>query len=161
MTLLQSDLEPVEAQLEGLRLAVNEVRDRIARRHAAVRTASTVAASIPNAPDDLVGLARKAAAIYAGRRARSKIFGELDVFGEPAWDLMLDLFVNQVENRPIAVSSAVIASAVAPTTALRWITTLIQEGLLERVPDQFDRRRAFVRLTGKGMDLTGDAIARA
>jgi DNA-binding MarR family transcriptional regulator len=45
---------------------------------------------------------------------------------------------------------------VPPTTALRWIGQLTEAGLLQRVEDDTDRRRAFITLT----DRAADAMAR-
>jgi DNA-binding MarR family transcriptional regulator len=45
---------------------------------------------------------------------------------------------------------------VPPTTALRWIRQLTEAGLLERVEDETDRRRAFIALA----DRAADAMAR-
>ena len=39
-----------------------------------------------------------------------------------------------------------------PSTALRWIRTLIEAGLFERVTDPTDARRNFVRLTDTASD---------
>ena len=49
-----------------------------------------------------------------------------------------------------------IASGVPPTTALRWIGQMTEAGLLLRVEDEADRRRAFITLT----DRAADAMAR-
>lgn len=83
------------------------------------------------------------------RRLRSTVFGE-DLFEDPAWDMLLDLFAAELEGGPVSVSSLCIAAAVAPTTALRWIGRLTQFGLFERRPDPQDRRRAFMALTPRG-----------
>ena len=39
-----------------------------------------------------------------------------ELFGEPAWDILLDLYIANVENKPVSVSSACIGSAAPPTT---------------------------------------------
>lgn len=81
------------------------------------------------------------------RRRRDKIFGAR-LFADPAWDMLLDLFlVKEKGLRPISTSSLCIASAVPSTTALRWIETLVQEGLFSRHADPVDKRRTFVHLT--------------
>lgn len=85
------------------------------------------------------------AAIRA-RRLRDQFF-EGGLFADPAWDMLLDLFAAHLEHARVSVSSLCIAAAVPPTTALRWITTMREAGLLERQGDPFDRRRAFVVLT--------------
>lgn len=83
------------------------------------------------------------------RRMRDDAFGMGGLFEDPAWDMLLDLFAAELERRRVSVSSLCIAAAVAPTTALRWIGKLIDADLLERRPDEFDRRRAFISLTGR------------
>jgi hypothetical protein len=82
----------------------------------------------------------------AGRRARAR-FLPPDLFGEPAWDLLLDLFIAGEECKPISITSACIASGVASTTALRWIGVLEERGLILRAPDPGDGRRIYLALT--------------
>lgn len=89
------------------------------------------------------------------RRLRSKYFEE-DLFADPAWDMLLDLAAARAEHKRVSVTSLCIASGVPPTTALRWISQMTEAGLLERVEDDTDRRRAFISLTEK----SARAIAR-
>ena len=84
--------------------------------------------------------------LYRTRRQREKYFGDR-VFGEPAWDILLDLFIHGERGQSVSVSSACIAASVPPTTALRWLDCLVDEGLIVRVPDKKDGRKVFVRLT--------------
>lgn len=95
-----------------------------------------------------LALARKA---YALRRKRAAIFGNPDLFGEPAWDILLDLYIAQAEGKPVSVSSACIGSAAPSTTGLRWLGVLADEGLVVRENDSNDNRRVLVRLTSAGM----------
>ena len=83
------------------------------------------------------------------RRMRDDLFGQAGLFEDPGWDMLLDLFAAELERRVVSVSSLCIAAAVAPTTALRWIAKLIDTGLVDRRPDEHDRRRAFVALTAR------------
>ncbi len=94
-----------------------------------------------------LALARKA---YALRRKRHAIFGNPDLFGEPAWDILLDLFIAQGEGKTVSVSSACIGSASPATTGLRWLGVLADEGLVVRENDPEDHRRVLVRLTPAG-----------
>jgi DNA-binding MarR family transcriptional regulator len=41
---------------------------------------------------------------------------------------------------------------VPPTTALRWIGQLVEAGLLHRIEDDTDRRRAFIALSTPAAD---------
>ncbi len=80
------------------------------------------------------------------RRLRDKHFPS-DLFGDPAWDMLLDLMVARIDRRPVSVSSLCIASAVPATTALRWIRTMTEAGLFERRSDPSDGRRVFIALS--------------
>lgn len=93
--------------------------------------------------------------IIRQRQARSRYF-DGDLFADPAWDMLLDLTAARVERQRVSITSLCIASGVPPTTALRWITQLIEMGLFERVEDEQDRRRAFIALS----DRAAEAMAR-
>jgi len=97
------------------------------------------------------------------RRLRDGFFSA-GLFEDPAWDMLLDLFAAEMEGARVSVSSLCIAAAVAPTTALRWIAKMTEAGLLQRVPDTQDRRRAFMALTDRartGMRGYLAALSRA
>jgi DNA-binding MarR family transcriptional regulator len=80
------------------------------------------------------------------RRKREQYF-DAQLFGEPAWDILLDLFAAEQEGRNVGVSSLCLAAAVPPTTALRWIKSMTTRGLLVRQADPKDGRRIFVALS--------------
>jgi hypothetical protein len=80
------------------------------------------------------------------RRLRDHFFRS-EMFADPAWDMLLDLMAARVEGHKVAVSSLCIAAAVPPTTALRWIRTLCDQGLFVRVADPEDGRRVFIELS--------------
>ncbi len=89
--------------------------------------------------------------IIQQRQLRGRFF-DADLFADPAWDMLLDLTAARVEHVRVSVTSLCIASGVPPTTALRWISQLTAAGLLERIEDETDRRRAFIQLTDKAVD---------
>jgi DNA-binding MarR family transcriptional regulator len=79
------------------------------------------------------------------RRQRTKYF-KAELFGEPAWDMMLELMVARLESRHVTVSSLCMAAAVPTTTALRWLGSLCESGLFIRYADRQDARRTYIRL---------------
>lgn len=89
----------------------------------------------------------KARAVYSSRRLRGRSFGSEDLFGEPAWDMLLDLYIADFDHRAISVSSLCIAANVPTSTAMRWILLLQSRGLVERRGDDADKRRVYVHLT--------------
>jgi len=80
------------------------------------------------------------------RRLREQFFAN-DLFADPAWDILLDLMAARLEGTRVSVSSLCIAAAVPATTALRWITTMTDNGMLERQLDPKDARRVFIELS--------------
>lgn len=103
----------------------------------------------PPLSDDLA-FHRWAKAEYRERLMRRDTFQQGYIMGEPAWDILLDLCIAEMEQRRVSVTSACIASGVPVTTALRWVALLEQDGLLERSADPTDKRRAFVRISKPG-----------
>lgn len=89
---------------------------------------------------------------YRQRRRRQELFADTTLFGEPAWDIMLDLFIAAKERKRLPVTSACIGAAVPATTALRWLTVLEDKGLILRENDTADARRVFVRLSSDGYE---------
>lgn len=87
--------------------------------------------------------------LIAMRRRRDALFGS-DLFGEPAWDMLLDLFVASERQCHTSVKSVSIASGVPATTALRWLMVLEDAQLIEREPDPADGRRTLIRLSKTG-----------
>jgi hypothetical protein len=85
-------------------------------------------------------------AIIRARRLRDSYF-KGGLFADPAWDMLLDLMAARLERHRVAVSSLCIAAAVPPTTALRWIKTLTEKGLLVRCADPADGRRVYIELS--------------
>lgn len=88
--------------------------------------------------------AAAARAMLASRRRMEQYFP--DLFADPARDMLLDLFVAAEEGREMSVTSCCIAAMVPPTTALRWLALLKQQGLVLEEPDTRDRRQKLLHL---------------
>ncbi|MFO6445700.1 MarR family transcriptional regulator [Erythrobacter sp. NE805] len=88
--------------------------------------------------------------IIANRQARTRFFDPA-LFGDPAWDMLLDLTAAHGEGVQVSVTSLCIAAGVPATTALRWLTQMVESGIFVRVPDPADRRRAFIALSDKAI----------
>jgi DNA-binding transcriptional ArsR family regulator len=109
-------------------------------------------APVPITAEARLAFAREA---YAIRRRRDRHL-PADLFGEPTWYILLDLYVATRENRPVPTTSACIGADVPPTTALRWLRILEARGLVEREEDGHDGRRTFVRLSAQGLAAMDD-----
>jgi DNA-binding MarR family transcriptional regulator len=93
--------------------------------------------------------------VIRARRLRANYFSE-ELFADPAWDMMLDLLQAEIAQLRVPVSSLCIAAAVPATTALRWLKTLVSQGLFLRRADPHDGRRVFVELAPQ----TSEALRR-
>lgn len=102
-------------------------------------------ASVSEIPRDRLRM--EAQRIYNARRMRDK-FVPSDILGEPAWDIMLSLYLEKCSNHK--VSSVSNFASCAPTTALRYIAALEGEGLIERTRHPTDRRITLVALSAQG-----------
>ncbi len=153
-----ADLTPVADQLiaiaEQLRSG-DQAAAFASLASAAGGTATPTPDALQNSPTDVSTrrrsyalMARKA---YDVRRTRGTFFGDPDLFGEPAWDILLDLYVAHVDDKSVSVSSAYIGSAAPPTTGLRWLGVLAEQGLILREQDPEDQRRVLVRLSDTGL----------
>ena len=85
------------------------------------------------------------------RRLRTRYFNA-ELFADPAWDMLLDLFRAEIAQHRVSVSSLASAAAVPATTALRWITTMTDAGLFLRRADPTDARRVFLELSSTASD---------
>lgn len=85
------------------------------------------------------------------RRGRTQLL-PAELFAEPAWDILLDLYVSHIEGRCVSVASACDAAAVSPATALRWLDRLVVLGLVQRAGNLDDQRQSFVDLSPTALE---------
>jgi DNA-binding MarR family transcriptional regulator len=85
-------------------------------------------------------------AIRAWRERSNYLPGEL--FSDPAWGMLLELLQAEIEQRRVSLSRLCNVSAVSATSAIRWLKTLENRGLVFRRAD--DISNDFVELTPKG-----------
>lgn len=70
-----------------------------------------------------------------------------DIFQDPAFDILLTLFISGEEGHKMPISAVVMSGGTPPTTGLRWVTKLEKLGMLLREDDPFDKRRQLLSLT--------------
>lgn len=82
------------------------------------------------------------------RLRRQRFFGET-LFGDPAWEILTELYLAEADGTVLPAASAASTAPVPRSTALRWIDALVAEGWLIRCPGWPDRERFLVRLSDK------------
>jgi DNA-binding MarR family transcriptional regulator len=83
------------------------------------------------------------------RDLRHKSF-DRNLFGEPAWDILLTLYVIDGDRRRLSTRDLAKNANLALTTALRWLDYLEEQGLITRKTNPFDRRVVYVEISEKG-----------
>jgi hypothetical protein len=128
-----------------------QLSDEVGRIASTLARLSTDAAGPASRPDPVMMSGspevsvKTVRSVIQARRLRSCYFPE-ELFADPAWDILLELFLAEISHQRVTVSSACIAAAVPATTALRWLNSMVQQGLLVRRADPHDARRVFVEL---------------
>lgn len=103
-------------------------------------------AAMPAETPDAEGRLIAAIAWIESRKIRDRVLGE-DLFFDPAWSILLELYVYHRRDTAVALTTLCAGSGLPPSTGLRWVTLLERRGLVSREPDTFDRRKTYARLT--------------
>jgi DNA-binding MarR family transcriptional regulator len=103
-------------------------------------------------PERLLALARM---IYKARRGRAEFFNA-DLFADPAWDILLELFIAELCGKQTSSTRLCMAAAVPPTTASRYVAHLETVGLVCRASCETDARIQLRAITPKGLQLMRD-----
>lgn len=96
--------------------------------------------------------------ILRARSMRARHF-KAELFADPAWDMLLDLYRAELDQYRVSITSLCAASGVPTSTALRWLRALEEEGLITRRQDPLDGRRTFVALTRAAVESMGAYFA--
>jgi len=156
---LLGDLAGQKGGLPGTPLGFASRAEDLADYVGQVRAPARDFAAMPRSfvPEDRMLDRQRAKAVrrmLRQRRMREQYF-PADLFADPAWDMLLDLYAARLERQPVSVSSLCIAAAVPATTALRWIKTMTDAGLFLREDDPHDGRRIFIALAEGACDALG------
>lgn len=143
----------VESALDEIQTIIDQLRSQNGDK---VRS-ENISEHALAAGDDDQDLTRAAKRTIKIREARRKYLPE-GYFEEPAYNILLDLYVAQAERRTVYVNDACIASNTPTSTALRWISILVRDGFAERFRDDKDARRTILQITPAGVQAIGDML---
>src|SRR3546814_12431171 len=79
------------------------------------------------------------------RILRRQLIGAEELFGEPAWEMLIDLFIHEGEGKPLSISDLFVTSTIPMSSALRLVQKLCNTGLVDLTPDLMDAARSLVR----------------
>jgi hypothetical protein len=83
-----------------------------------------------------------------------------DLFGDPGFDMLIDLFIAREEQTQLSITSIVTAGLTPATTGLRWLAKLEKHALVDRSPDPFDARRSYIGLSESGYSMMTEWLSR-
>lgn len=86
------------------------------------------------------------------RRMRPQFIDNNDLFGEPVWDTLLDLFISQARGETFRFNMASGHNADRKPTILRWVSVLQERELVVERTDAADDKHVSLHLTPKGYD---------
>ncbi|EAQ30605.1 hypothetical protein NAP1_07495 [Erythrobacter sp. NAP1] len=104
-------------------------------------------------------LAKRAVMLLEQRKLRDKYLPS-GLFGDPAWYMLLDLFVQFAGGAKVSITSLSIAAYCPTTTALRHIGQLEEQGLIVREASPTDARVKLLSLTKQGVLGVGRVLER-
>jgi DNA-binding MarR family transcriptional regulator len=102
-------------------------------------------------------LLERAESILRVRAARERMLGRAAI-GEPAFDLLLRLYVRSGQNET-SLSSLARPAAIPWSSAMRWIRYLADKGLVECTESRSDRRATSVQLTPSGRAMMDEFLS--
>jgi DNA-binding MarR family transcriptional regulator len=102
-------------------------------------------------------LVARARTVLNGRRIRRQYF-DRDIFGEPAWEILLALYINEASGARLTMSKLAEWIEAPLTTVVRWVKALEEQSLVGRAEHPTDRRIIFIRLHDKARKALDDYL---
>ncbi|MFD1950963.1 hypothetical protein ACFSGX_09315 [Sphingomonas arantia] len=134
----------VQQKVRDLSCELRELADELEARADRIAAVPSVVDE-PVAQGDILMRCRE----LREHRRRRRAFFPAELFHEPAWDMLLTLYVARAERRTMHVKTLVSAADAPITTSQRWIEQLARLELVVRTDDVGDRRRVEVALSDK------------
>lgn len=66
------------------------------------------------------------------------------LFADSCWNMCLDVYICDLKDKKVTVSSIAHSSGIPMTTAMRYINVMAGEGLLGKAPNPSDHRMIFI-----------------
>ena len=86
--------------------------------------------------------------VIMARRGREAIFGK-DLFSDPAWDILLELYAAYLAGRETCVSELAASIGTPPPTTIRWASALQAQGFVW-CDEITEPKRTRIGLTAEG-----------
>lgn len=135
---------PRNARRSGIFL--HESQSQIGRMQTAFQQLKSLLFGTRHRPSELT--ADHIRSSLAIRRARNLVFGK-ELFSDPAWDVLLELYAAELECRSVTLSELALSREAPQSTTARWIVELEWRGLVTTADDLIDPLNLRLQLSGK------------
>jgi len=81
-------------------------------------------------------------------------------FGNPNWDVMLDVFIRQMNGFPVRMDQVALAGRMPALTVQRSVELLAARGLMVRTPDRYDVHVEWLSLSPRGKQAMAELLLR-
>lgn len=86
---------------------------------------------------------------YEVRRYRDRAFGKAELFGEPSWDMLVDLFIAIEEGRRLTAAELCSVAGAPFHTAYRWLALMESQGLVVRLFSENDPKESGIIISAQ------------
>jgi len=121
-----------------------------ARAPSRQRTLKTLRALLTDQPRSQTVTEDHILSVLLVRRARAALLGT-ELFSDPAWDLMLELYAAHLGERTVCLSDLAAAIDTPESTTARWLGALNQHGLTDAAIDPVQPSHMLICLTPEGL----------
>lgn len=87
--------------------------------------------------------------IIRARRRREELLSP-ELFADPAWDILLQLYVGRLTGAAVQAAELALPSSVPESTLGRWIGKLEEDGWIRRMPGPDNAGGARLELSARG-----------
>ncbi|WP_054120054.1 hypothetical protein [Porphyrobacter sp. AAP60] len=138
------DVKKLSEQLDAVHSLLDEIR--------VTSGCASLGSALEPAQKPSQSALQTAQRVYHERRSRVDFLGNNEIFGEPAWDMLLNIFIRQSTSEMVSFESADINKVSPKPTAVRWLRVLEQSGLIRWERDADDNDRHLIYLTATGYE---------
>lgn len=141
-------MDEIRAEIASIKSALAQAAEKVDALDGLVaRPESLVKSETAETPQQYSNtqLIARAEQLLAWSRFKAKTLSlGSGLFADSCWNMCLDIYICDLKEEQITVSSIAHSSGIPMTTAMRYINVMAEELLLEKTPNPSDHRMIFV-----------------
>ena len=150
-------------ELNSLKSALSSASDHVESLSALVDEDTKQSSEFENRCETVIEsqVVDRAEKLLKWSREKSKAlnFGT-GLFSDPCWDMCLDIYICDLNDEKIAISSVAHSSGIPMTTAMRYMNVMTEAGLLQKELNPSDSRMIFISTSKTLRDKISSVLAK-